>query len=96
MNNLIQRLLSMLVGIVFSISLQAQRYLGGDISLLPSYQKQGTHYLNELGKPTEALQLFKDEGWNIMRVRLFVEHPTSTRVRACVKISLTSSLCQNR
>ncbi|ETD18234.1 MULTISPECIES: glycoside hydrolase family 53 protein [Prevotellaceae] len=73
MNNLIQRLLSVLVGIVFSISLQAQRYLGGDISLLPSYQKQGTHYLNEQGKPTEALQLFKDEGWNIMRVRLFVE-----------------------
>ncbi len=73
MNNSAPRLTSVFCCIVFSIALQAQRYLGGDISLLPSYQKLGVRYLNEQGEPVEALQLFKDERWNTMRVRLFVE-----------------------
>lgn len=51
----------------------AQRFLGGDISLLPSYIENGTKYLDYDGKEMAPLELFKQEGWNAMRVRLFVD-----------------------
>lgn len=66
-----------------------QRLLGGDISLLPSYEEAGTVYRDEAGKAVAPLEYFKEEGWNAIRVRLFVE-PTglrqSIREKACVKI----------
>ena len=50
-----------------------QRLLGGDISLLPSYEEAGTVYRDETGKAVNPLEYFKEEGWNAIRVRLFVE-----------------------
>lgn len=50
-----------------------QRLLGGDISLLPSYEEAGTVYRDEAGKAVAPLEYFKEEGWNAIRVRLFVE-----------------------
>lgn len=53
---------------------RAQRlYLGGDISLLPSYEKAGTVYRDADGRAVEPLGFFKDNKWNAMRVRLFVD-----------------------
>lgn len=49
-----------------------QRYLGGDISLLPSYEEQGTVYRDSDGKAVEVLPFLREQGWNAMRVRLFV------------------------
>ena len=51
---------------------QPRKYLGGDISLLPSYEQAGTVYRDFDGKPIEPLAFFKSMGWNAIRVRLFV------------------------
>lgn len=49
------------------------RYAGGDISLLPEYENANARYLDSNGSPiSSALDYFKDEQLNIMRVRLFV------------------------
>ena len=52
-----------------------QRLLGGDISLLPSYEAAGTVYRNAVGEPVAPLDFFKEQGWNAVRVRLFVTFP---------------------
>lgn len=52
---------------------RAQRLLGGDISLLPSYEKAGTCYRTADGKARPMLDIVRDEGWNAARVRLFVD-----------------------
>ena len=51
----------------------AQRYAGGDISLLPDYEKAGAKYNDYTGKLIpELLPWLHQEGMNAMRVRLFV------------------------
>ena len=51
-----------------------QRYVGGDISLLPVYEEHGTRYFSKDGRPIDdLLSFFKKEGMNSMRVRLFVD-----------------------
>ncbi|MCH5301493.1 MAG: glycosyl hydrolase 53 family protein [Prevotella sp.] len=50
-----------------------QRWLGGDVSLLPSYEAQGTVYRDAAGLQVEPLPFFRQQGWNAIRVRLFVE-----------------------
>lgn len=50
-----------------------ERLLGGDISLLPSYVSKGTAYRDGNGKKVKPLTFFKKQGWNAMRVRLFVD-----------------------
>lgn len=54
--------------------IQAQKYVGGDISLLPTYEAHGVHYLDRAGNQTQPLEYFRDSaGWNAQRVRLFVD-----------------------
>jgi arabinogalactan endo-1,4-beta-galactosidase len=48
--------------------------VGGDISLLSKEEQLGQVY-KDGGKPESALTIFKDHGWNFMRLRLWV-HPT--------------------
>ncbi len=47
--------------------------LGGDASLLPSYEAAGVAFKNEQGEVVKPLEFFKEQGWNALRVRLFVE-----------------------
>lgn len=59
---------------LFVTKLRAQeRLLGGDISLFPSYEKAGTAYRDAEGNEVKLLEYFKEQGWNAVRVRLFVE-----------------------
>lgn len=60
---------------VLAYAAQAQKYVGGDISLLPTYEQNGAHYLDKDGKQitTGMINYFKAQGWNAMRVRLFVD-----------------------
>ncbi len=59
---------------IFALTATAQKYVGGDISLLPSYEQNGAKYLDQNGtKITDMLTFFKQKGWNAMRVRLFVD-----------------------
>ena len=51
----------------------AQKYVGGDISMLKKFQDQGAVYKDKDGAEVEPLAFFKQQGWNAMRVRLFVD-----------------------
>ena len=49
------------------------KFVGGDISLLPSYVDHGATYFDVDGNPiAQPLQYFGEQGMNAMRVRLFV------------------------
>lgn len=50
-----------------------QRLLGGDISMLPSYEESKAVYRDSEGKAVKPLEIFSQLGWNAMRVRLFVD-----------------------
>ncbi len=60
---------------MISLAAAAQRYVGGDISLLPLYEQNGAKYLDKDGKAISGgmIAYFKAQGWNAMRVRLFVD-----------------------
>lgn len=56
------------------LPLTAQKYVGGDISLLPTYEEHGANYMDKDGKKiTDVLAFLKEQGMNTMRVRLFVD-----------------------
>ena len=64
--------LLLLSGITTS-SEAAKRWLGGDISMLTALQDAGSRYRDMAGRDIEPLDYFKTMGWNMMRVRLFVD-----------------------
>ena len=67
-----RKLILLLSLCVISVA-SAQKYVGGDISLLPEYINANAKYYNYQGQSVSSpLQLFHDEGLNAMRVRLFV------------------------
>ncbi|MCF0202804.1 MAG: glycosyl hydrolase 53 family protein [Bacteroidaceae bacterium] len=65
---------TLLILLIFlPLSVFAQKYVGGDISLLAKYEANGAQYYDKDGKPCgEMLSFFKNNGYNAMRVRLFV------------------------
>lgn len=48
------------------------RLMGGDISMLPVYEQRATVYRSADGKAVRLLPFLRQQGWNAMRVRLFV------------------------
>lgn len=71
MNKLFTALLTLFVFCFASIN--AQHYVGGDISLLPEYENAGSVYKDINGTIIpDMLPWLKDQGMNAMRVRLFV------------------------
>lgn len=60
--------------IVLTCTVSAQKYLGGDVSLLLTYEENGANYMDIDGKKiTDLLAFLKEQGLNTMRVRLFVD-----------------------
>lgn len=80
----------------------SQRYVGGDISLLPEYEEAGAQYKTQEGTDiTDILPWLHDEGMNAMRVRLFVspedhkaKYPTNHDPNACQDLHYIIPLCQ--
>lgn len=75
------------------------RYAGGDISLLPEYEKAGVRYLTPDGKPiAELLPYLYADGMNAMRVRLFVNPDKYTGSdkdpNACQDLNYILPLCK--
>ena len=69
-----KRLLNIaLTFIAISAVAQGQKLLGGDVSLLPSFEAQHTVYKDFSGKKVSFLSFVKQQGWNAIRVRLFVD-----------------------
>lgn len=66
------RLRTLLLPLVMYASMaSAQKYVGGDISLLPEYENAKASYFDHSGKAVSTpLEFFKAEGMNAMRVRL--------------------------
>ena len=58
--------------LMMASAVQAQKYVGGDISCLSDNETKNAQYLDFDGKACPALDLFKQEKLNAMRVRLFV------------------------
>lgn len=81
--------------ILFSLSVSASemRYVGGDISMLPTYQEVGSVYKDAEGNPIDLLPYLNDIGMNAMRVRLFV-NPTQYTIENGVKKEDTN-VCQD-
>ena len=49
-------------------------FVGGDISLLPTYEEHGARYYDRQGRAiSDMIDFLKEQGWNTMRVRLFVD-----------------------
>ena len=63
----------LLMVMTMAVNAQTKKFLGGDISMLPSYQEKGTVYKDYEGKPVKLLPWLKRQGWNMIRVRLFVD-----------------------
>ena len=52
------------------LQMQAQKYVGGDISLLPSYVENGAKYYEHGGNAiADPLAFFKAEGMNVPHAR---------------------------
>ena len=63
----------------------AQKYVGGDLSLLSKYEAQGAKYKDKNGTAINDLLVFvKEQGWNTIRVRLFVD-PSNDNDKAVVQ-----------
>jgi arabinogalactan endo-1,4-beta-galactosidase len=78
----------------------AKHYAGGDISLLPDYEAAGSAYLDYDGTAISGsvIDFFKNEGWNVARVRLFVNPANYTGsdkdANACQTYDYILPLCK--
>ncbi|MBR1787365.1 MAG: glycosyl hydrolase 53 family protein [Paludibacteraceae bacterium] len=74
-------LLSLLL-FAFCFAQAQEKYVGGDISMLTKYEKANVSYLGKDGKKiSNLLEYFRDDaGFNIARVRLFVNPTNNTGV----------------
>ena len=79
-----------------------QRYVGGDVSLLPEYENAGAIYKTRDGEKIEHfLPWCHQQGMNAMRVRLFVDpaafkaaHPNDYDPNACQDMGYILPLCE--
>lgn len=84
------------------LPMMAQRYVGGDISLLPEYEKAHASYKTHDGAPIrDLLPWLRQEGMNAMRVRLFVnpadhkaKYPSEYDPNACQDLAYITPLCK--
>lgn len=86
-----------LLMLLFSFTSHAQKYVGGDISMLPAYERAGATYYTHDGQPiSNVLSFFKDEGMNAMRVRLFVNpKKQTTNSSATYTWTTDDNVCQD-
>ena len=68
-------LLTLATLIAITTTASAQKYVGGDISMLPEYEKYSAKYYDKSGNDISGklLEFFTEQGWNAARVRLFVD-----------------------
>lgn len=74
-------------------TMYAQKYVGGDISMLPKYEQQKATYLDKDGKSiADVLTFLKEQGWNTIRVRLFVDPSKSGDKAVCQDLDYVKAL----
>ena len=83
---------SALLAMVLQTLAQTPAYVGGDISMLPKYEEQGATYLDKDGKAiADVLAFLKEQGWNTVRVRLFV-NPSGADKAVCQDLAYVKKL----
>ena len=71
----------------------AQKFVGGDISMLPKYEQAGVVYKDKSGNTvSDVIAFFKQEGMNAMRVRLFVDPSKDSDKAVCQDLDYVKSL----
>lgn len=88
-----------LLSLAISASADSFRYVGGDISLLPTLEEKNVIYNDHEGNQIpKLLPYLYDQGMNAMRVRLFVDpdnYPGSDKdENACQSLPYVIPLCQ--
>ena len=75
------------------LPVQAQRYVGGDISMLLKYEEQHATFLDkDGGSIADVLAYLKEQGWNTMRVRLFVDPSKDSDKNVCQDLEYVKRL----
>ena len=74
------------------IGMMAQKFVGGDISMLTKYEDAGVVYKDQGGKTVQPLTFFKEQGLNAMRVRLFVDPSKDTDKAVCQDLDYVKAL----
>lgn len=88
-----RKLLLLLLFTVVTTMVSAQKYVGGDISLLTKYEANGAKYYDLDGKAiTDMLGFFKQQGMNAMRVRLFVDPTKGGDIAVCQDLNYVIAL----
>ena len=89
-----------LIAFIFGITAaHSEKYVGGDISLLPEYESHGAIYKTHDGKQISSLlPWLHEQGMNSMRVRLFVD-PSKYKgsdkdPNACQNLEYITPLCK--
>ena len=77
---------------VFTLSVTAQKYVGGDISMLTKYEEAGVEYKDKGGNTVQPLTFFKEQGLNAMRVRLFVDPSQDSDKGVCQDLDYVKAL----
>ena len=87
------RKLLLLLFIAVTTIVSAQKYVGGDISMLPKYEQAGVVYKDKNGNTvSDVIAFFKQEGLNAMRVRLFVDPTQDNDKAVCQDLDYVKTL----
>ncbi len=88
-----KHLLSLAFVSCMTLAATAQKYVGGDLSVLLKYEEQKATYLDKDGKAiADVLAFVKEQGWNTVRMRLFANPSKDTDKNVCQDIEYVKSL----
>ena len=82
----------LLIMLMASATTFAQKYVGGDISMLTKYEDAGVVYKDKDGNAVQPLTFFKEQGLNAMRVRLFVDPSLDNDKAVCQDLEYVKAL----
>ena len=86
------RKLLLLLFTMVTTMIPAQKYVGGDISMLTKYENAGVVYKDKNGNAVQPLPFFKEQGLNAMRVRLFVDPSLDNDKAVCQDLEYVKAL----
>lgn len=74
-------------------SIAADKIVGGDLSLVPAYEKAGDKWLDDKGNVIEDLISYvHEQGWNCVRVRLFLNPTKDSDPATCQNYDYVEAL----
>lgn len=87
-----KKLMTMIILAALSANILAQKYVGGDISMLTKYEDAGVVYKDKNGNAVQPLTFFKEQGLNAMRIRLFVDPSRDADKAVCQDLDYVKAL----